>query len=112
MIRPKSEKFIRGRSLRRQVFERDHGICAMCGLDTEAVLGALRRVEETMHEESARLLLRRQVLRESFGTTRRPFWEAHHKDAVADGGGNTGIENLVTLCHRCHLKATRERTRK
>jgi hypothetical protein len=32
------------------------------------------------------------------------FWEAHHKVAVADGGGLCGLDGYETLCVRCHGK--------
>ena len=44
-----------------------------------------------------------------FGNTRSngaSFWEANHKVAVADGGGECGIDNLETLCVPCHLQVT------
>jgi hypothetical protein len=33
-------------------------------------------------------------------------WEAHHKAAVAEGGGQCGLDNYETVCYRCHAKET------
>ncbi len=30
------------------------------------------------------------------------FWQADHIQAVAEGGGGCGLENLRTLCTPCH----------
>jgi hypothetical protein len=34
------------------------------------------------------------------------FWQVDHHVAVAEGGGESGIENLRTLCTPCHAKET------
>lgn len=36
----------------------------------------------------------------------RHFWEADHIIPVIEGGGQCGLENLRTLCLRCHRQAT------
>lgn len=33
-------------------------------------------------------------------------WEAHHVEAVIEGGGECGLENYRTLCFRCHKGVT------
>jgi len=104
-MRPKSPNFIRGRSQRKQVSERDHGVCAECGLDTEALL---RAIDALPVEDWQKARVRAQQMREATGVSNPPFWHSDHILAVQEGGGACGIENLRTLCHRCHLKATRE----
>ncbi|MDE1177999.1 MAG: HNH endonuclease signature motif containing protein [Edaphobacter sp.] len=45
---------------------------------------------------------------------RRTLWEADHIVPVVEGGGECDLENIQTLCLRCHRKATqslRERRR-
>ena len=37
---------------------------------------------------------------------RSSWWEAHHKLAVAEGGGGCGLDGLETLCVMCHAKET------
>lgn len=34
-------------------------------------------------------------------------WEAHHIVAVAEGGGECGLDNIETLCHECHRAETK-----
>jgi hypothetical protein len=34
------------------------------------------------------------------------FWQADHIKAVAEGGGNAGLDNLRTLCTPCHQVET------
>ncbi len=70
--------------LRRKVFERDHGICAECGLDTFAgVPSHKRRSRGSGH-----------------------LWQADHIVPVAEGGGECSLENMRSLCVACHRKAT------
>ena len=83
--------------LRDCVLARDHGICALCGLDT--------------------IRLRRSVMRLSFGKRmielrrlriargRKSWWEADHIVAVVDGG-DSSLENIRTLCVGCHREVT------
>ena len=90
---------------RHRVEQRDHGVCGRCGLDTETLryeLQALRdavRTTEQFHaweQRWADLGLR----------PNRHLWEAHHKVAVVEGGGECGLDGLETLCWRCHREET------
>jgi 5-methylcytosine-specific restriction protein A len=38
---------------------------------------------------------------------RRSLWDADHVTAVSEGGGECDLENIRTLCLRCHSLATR-----
>ncbi len=93
--------------LRDQVFARDHGVCALCGIDTAAEYRRLRRARYT----------RRRALLASWGLqslNRRSLWDADHIVPVAEGGGECDLDNLRTLCLRCHRQVTaqlRERRR-
>ena len=98
-------KFLRGASLRKVVFERDQGVCALCGLDTAALEAAI--VAIPCHTE-ARGYWRSHVLRKEGWPTKGSLWLADHIVPVAEGGGDLGMDNLRTLCHKCHLKETRE----
>ncbi len=63
---------IRNRLLRHKVEERDHGICAQCGLYDAK-------------------------------------WEADHKTELWEGGEDV-LENMQTLCRRCHKRKTSDAT--
>lgn len=85
--------------LREQVFERDRGVCAGCGVDSVAAARQLR------YSRGAR----RNALLAHWGLkarTRKSLWDADHILPVAEGGGECDLENIRTLCLRCHRAAT------
>lgn len=80
------EYLVRSGSPRPYVFERDRGVCAICGADT--------------------------MDGERTGPDRwRHRWEADHIVPVIEGGEG-GLNNLRTLCLACHREATRELRRR
>ena len=93
--------------LREQVFLRDQGICAACGINTVTALRELRRSRGA----------KRAALLEQWKPGRRrraSLWDADHRVPVVEGGGECDLENIRTLCLRCHRAATaalRERMR-
>jgi 5-methylcytosine-specific restriction protein A len=94
--------------VREQVFARDRGMCASCGVDTMAEARRLRYARGARRAE----LLRFWGLKAG---TRKSLWDADHIVPVAEGGGECDLENIRTLCLRCHRVATmrlRERMRK
>lgn len=87
--------------LRAMVLERDKGVCAMCMVDTLTEARRLRAVRGARRAE----LLGHWGLRTR---TRRSLWDADHIIAVAEGGGQCDLENIRTLCLRCHRAVTQE----
>ena len=81
--------------LREQVFLRDRGVCAQCGLDTEALRKNKRKLD---------FRARRQFEKE-WGL-RRQLWDADHILPVSQGGGECDLSNMRTLCLKCHRTAT------
>lgn len=75
---------------RYKVWERDHGVCAICKQDSVAgqVYKNGRQRENRPH-----------------GTG--DLWQADHVQTVAEGGGECGLSNLRTLCTKCHIDETR-----
>ena len=89
--------------LRERVFERDRGICALCGTDCMA---ALRHVKKLRGAPRARAIAEWQM------RGRKSLWDADHILPVAEGGGECDLSNLRTLCLKCHRVRTAElRTR-
>lgn len=85
--------------LREQLFVRDRGICAACGIDTQAAYFELRRSRGA----------KKQRLLEQWGLARlhrKSLWDADHILAVVEGGGECDLANIRTLCLRCHQQAT------
>jgi hypothetical protein len=87
--------------LREQVFTRDHGVCAICGVDAEALRKNVRKLDY----RARRQFLREWKMKES---VRRSLWEADHIVPVAEGGGECDLANMRTLCLNCHRRATAE----
>lgn len=85
--------------LREQVFARDRGVCALCAVDTIAAFAELKR-SRGVHR--LRLLERWGLKRFS----RHSLWDADHILPVIEGGGECDLENIRTLCLRCHREQT------
>lgn len=85
--------------LREQVFARDQGVCARCGVDTKSLRGDMRKLDYA----ARRLFLRKWRLREG---SRKSLWDADHIVPVAEGGGECDLSNMRTLCLLCHREAT------
>jgi 5-methylcytosine-specific restriction enzyme A len=85
--------------LRERVFERDRGVCAVCRVDTEAEWRHIRRL---------RGLGRRKALLDwgVLASRRKSLWDADHILPVSEGGGECDLDNLRTLCLKCHRRAT------
>lgn len=111
------------------VFQRDKGICALCGANTEALKAAYKKARDEIkikfpfrsapiddHDVDAWTRYNR-ALREmtaavhpkDFPTsTLRSWWEADHIVPVCEGGGQCGLDGLRTLCCACHKRVTAE----
>ncbi len=85
--------------LRERVFERDHGVCALCGCDTVAEWARIRRLRRPKREAA----LAAWGIR---GSYRASLWDADHILPVVEGGGECDLDNLRTLCLKCHREAT------
>lgn len=111
---------------RERVWRRDRGVCAGCGVNCgriERIFDRLRTRAHAHHWEpnpcpnrqlhEARFMRAKAWLAEHFGIRIEQrfsylphLWEADHIVPVAEGGGACGLENLRTLCRRCHNGAT------
>lgn len=94
--------------VREQVFKRDRGVCALCGLDTEA----LRKVVRTpfFTGEPGTLTHRRnhpvKTMMDDLLPRNRTLWDADHVIPVVEGGGECDLDNYRTLCVWCHKRET------
>jgi len=94
--------------LREQIFHRDLGICAHCGVDTVREHIRLKRARGDSRAALMRHWGFRKVIRKS-------LWDADHILPVTEGGGECDLDNIRTLCLRCHRTVTaqlRERIRR
>jgi 5-methylcytosine-specific restriction protein A len=85
--------------LREKTFDRDHGVCAQCGVDTTREFNRMRRLRGAART----LAFAAWGLRPG---ARRSLWDADHIVAVSEGGGECDLSNIRTLCLHCHRKVT------
>jgi 5-methylcytosine-specific restriction endonuclease McrA len=83
-------------------------MCAHCGVDTIREHSKLKRARGPA----------RATLMQHWGLKtrlRKSLWDADHILPVAEGGGECDLDNIRTLCLRCHRSVTmqlRERIRR
>lgn len=94
-----------GHGLRRLVFDRDLGVCSMpdCRLDCTALETELNKWNRS-GVPALRALFREFRAELAVKADRTSYWDADHVQAVADGGGCTGLLNVRTLCLWCHKR--------
>lgn len=89
---------------RAAVFARDKGVCAVCRTDTEAVRLELLAMPAKRRRAMA------TKLGYPYHRLRCSLWDCDHVRPVALGGGESGLNNLQTLCPRCHHRKTAVQT--
>lgn len=121
---------------RDRVWKRDKGICARCGFDTQACRRELddlwvktywrppyrpdsphwftqSQIDRVQDEAwKAYCARRKQLIQEGRLDCRGHLWEANHIVPVVEGGADLGLDNLETLCLRCHKEETRKLARR
>jgi 5-methylcytosine-specific restriction endonuclease McrA len=97
--------------MRQRVYQRDKGVCALCGIDT-TVLGKVLAAEwnRVKMAKSAPERREREAFRQRYRWyfRRSSYWDADHIKPVSEGGGECSLENMRTLCVPCHQAVTRE----
>ncbi len=101
------------RDAKTYLYQRDKGVCAVCGIDTSA----LRTEYVEWQAESGRKIgwPKKKVLNLTYRQMKREtWWDADHKTPVhSDQKLACDLTNMQTLCIPCHQKKTkRERTPK
>ncbi len=88
------------RGLRVQLGKRDRGVCALCRVDCRELRRTYARLpkgERAGFAASYGIPARRR---------RTTWWDADHVVPIAEGGLNS-LDNLRTLCIRCHKAQTK-----
>lgn len=119
--------------IRQKLWERDRGICAMCGCDADKEYAAwsagcreawelaqwltghrgipweIRKTLTPAEEAHDRdRIYKRWKPPGNWTHGRKTGWDADHIVPVVEGGGLCGLENYRTLCHPCHKQVTKE----
>lgn len=94
-----------------QIWKRDHGVCAICGInadETRSLFTACRRKTPIPGAEFSRAWWKGGEFSAQWGCWPYPqrHWEADHIVPVVEGGGCCGLENYRTLCVPCHRLET------
>jgi 5-methylcytosine-specific restriction enzyme A len=97
-----------GSYLRNKVYQRDRGICSICGLDTKELA---KNIRESDLIEKQRLLEEYKIPPKRGQKIRKiknggGLWDADHINPVKNGGGQCGLDNIRTLCISCHKVIT------
>lgn len=119
----RGEYYAQGFTFREQVFVRDRGVCATCGVDVPA--GEEPWLEARRSEEARWEVERPSAGEEAFSVWwaqleaarakvdawvrehPRPEWHADHIVPLEDGGAHL-LANAATLCAPCHILKTAE----
>lgn len=90
------------------LFNRDKGVCAICGTNTFLLKQEGKRMLKEGNKEGY------FAFAKSLGmpARRKSWWDADHIVAVAEGGGECGLENYRTLCVPCHKQVTKDLQRR
>src|ERR1700730_19274471 len=97
--------------MRFRLRQRDHGVCAICSLDTIALKKDYQALPRSKGWNENDTDVRRKFLKAHGippGRTVSDWWDADHIIPVIEGGGECGLDNLRTLCIPCHQQVTRE----
>lgn len=94
-----------GASVQWRIRQRDKGVCAVCGIDTEWLKNELHKIKCVNYSNG----MTWPIWRNSLGvwnTHNHQLWEADHIIPVILGGGCCGLDNYRTLCLKCHKEET------
>ncbi len=93
--------------MRKFVFIRDKGICAICNINC---VDLLKKSEEMTLIDYTRWLLPLGFIKgriQLAHAKKVALWDADHVIPVERGGGGCGINGMRTLCVACHQKISR-----
>ncbi len=87
--------------IREKVLERDRGVCAHCRVDCLEAWRHLKRLRG-----AARLKAHAEWGFRPGQRPRKSLWDADHIVPVIEGGGECDLQNIRTLCLKCHRQVT------
>jgi 5-methylcytosine-specific restriction protein A len=116
--------------VRRLLEKRDHGVCAICGLDCIRTVNRMRSILTKLRgpgvdlfaaswayrysAEASEQAMQHPLVREFCELAKRAgvksshrfstVWDADHIKPVCEGGGECDLSNYRTLCRGCHHK--------
>jgi len=93
--------------IREKVLKRDRGVCTQCGVDCLAAWSRLKRLRG-----ASRLKAQLEWGLRPGSAARKSLWDADHIIPVIEGGGECDLENIRTLCLKCHRIVTAQLRRK
>ncbi|KAL8559599.1 hypothetical protein ACOMHN_008310 [Nucella lapillus] len=104
--------------LRSSVYDVQHGVCQLCGLDAHTFFRQIRdgadrkqRAEKINSSKYCKLAAaqKKQMIARPYEGL---FWHVDHIRPVWEGGGQCDMDNLRTLCTPCHLSVTAKQAAK
>ena len=99
---------ISGRYLRYCVYQRDNAICSICKMDTKLIAKqalSLDKIDRDKYLKNLSISLKRKIWKRKYGGG---LWDADHIIPVKEGGGQCGLDNIRTLCIKCHKEETKK----
>ncbi|XP_039198296.1 DNA annealing helicase and endonuclease ZRANB3 isoform X1 [Crotalus tigris] len=97
--------------LRTKVFEIEHGVCQLCGLNAQELYLCVRDAPKSQRKDllekswMSKLPLK-QLNEIILNPAEGHFWQVDHIKPVFSGGGQCTLENFQTLCTVCHKERT------
>lgn len=88
------------------VLKRDHGICCLCGVNCLVQLAEARALLR-QDRAALKVWLSERLIPDTRIYGKR-LWDMDHTVPVVEGGGTCALENLRTLCIKCHKGVTSE----
>lgn len=99
-------------NLRAQIFALENGVCVLCKTDAHALYTRIRALApaerlNALLNSNYKLPTSSKALDRLLSTPQEgDFWQVDHIIPVSEGGGDSSIDNLRTLCDTCHQKET------
>ena len=100
------------RYIRDCLYKRDKGICVLCNTDTKDIAKKALSLEYNDRVEYLKefnIGIKRKIWKRKHGGG---LWDADHIIPVKEGGGQCGLDNLRTLCIKCHKEITKNSYKK